>query len=72
MSGLFEGVKSLIKENKREKLETIYRDLKGKLSGKGLSEKDVLALVGGDVFRDHQVECYFPEVVRSKKYMGST
>lgn len=67
-SSLFDKVRILIEENKSEELIQIFKDVKGKLSlGKVLSEDEIFALVGSDVYRDHQVECYFPEVVRSKK-----
>ena len=70
MSCLFEVVKSLIVENNREGLDKIFSELKGKLSGKQLLEKDVLALVGVDIFRDLLVESYFPEAVTSKNYIA--
>ena len=63
MSNLFEEVKSYFKNNNIDKLVSVFKNLKSKLVlAREFSENEIFSLVGGDVFRDTEVECYFPEV----------
>ena len=72
MSNIFDKAKVLIKENRREDLFSLFKNLKGKLPPfkNTLSEKEVLSLIGKDIYRDIRVECYFPSVVRERKFVA--
>lgn len=55
-----------MEKNDIKGLSVIFQDVKRRFSHDVLV-KDSYSLVGKTVFRDYQVEWYFPEVVRSKK-----
>ena len=68
---LLERTRHLMNKNNTGELLVLFNYLKNKLISSDLmkTEKEIISLIGKQVFRDASVEHHFPKVARDKNFM---